>query len=1051
MGAITDAGKRAKRFKWLKRIVIALALYTIIGFFVVPAVIKSQMLKRLPGLTHREAAVRQVKFNPFALSLTIHGFSLKETNGDVFSSFDEFYANFQPIASLFKWSWVFSDISLQKPFAQVTYREDGTFNFANLLGTNAPSSAPTPTNAPVELPRVTIYSLSISNGAVAFADLKRKDTFHTQIGPIDLNLTNLTTIRDRNSHYSFIGRTDTGETFGWSGIVTVNPLSSVGIFRLGGLQLPKYSTYAHDYARYVVQGGLLDIAAIYRYDSATNALDLTVSNAMVALSGLVLKSPDNGETNIAIPSFVISGTEASVARRTARVGLIKSSGGMLLVRHETGGIINLLGLLNQPPPGTPAGSSATNATANTMPPAETPPWTARIDDIAFDNYTLVFQDKDLDHPADVTVDQLGFDIKGVSNASNAPVTASLSLRYAGTGTLAVNGTATLLPPSADLQITESNIDLRTLDPYVEQKARLAITGGALSMNGRAQYASTDPGAPLFSFTGGVAVSNFATVDDVLFKDFAKWDALNVDGIKLQLQPTSLEIGGVEFIHLMTSIVLDSNRQPTFVTVLRTLPGATNSVTNAPAPAAAPAAPAQLPPILVGVVGLQDASVHLIDDFNEPHVRMDIQQMSGTVSNLSSSDQTVASVDMHGQVDDRSPFSISGRMNPLATNHYIDIAVTFTNTELTPLSPYSEVYVGRPLEKGKLSFDVHTLIDHNAIKVDNNVFFDQFTLGAWNDSPKATHLPVKLAINLLKDRNGRINLDIPVSGQLNDPKFSVWPEVWKVVDNLLLKVATSPFSLLGAAFGGGDELSFVAFEPGRSDLRDSETNKLGILAKALFERPALTLEINGSVNTNLDRLPLAHRRLDEQVKSLWAQEQQEAGKPAVSVEQVQLDPVERERLVRKIYKTRFGPYQPSQVDTNQTGGVNSETARVAALLAALPPEARVEHGSSLLHGETADMKKKREAGKPPIGAAPSAAPAVPLTRDQLELEDMEAQLALKIEITGDDYRNLMQKRANQVQAYLLKTGKVTGERLFVTAPKAINESFKGDDRVNLTLD
>jgi hypothetical protein len=268
--------------------------------------------------------------------------------------------------------------------------------------------------------------------------------------------------------------------------------------------------------------------------------------------------------------------------------------------------------------------------------------------------------------------------------------------------------------------------------------------------------------------------------------------------------------------------------------------------------------------------------------------------------------------------------------------------------------------------------------------------------------------------------------------------------------MLEKAATSPFSLLGAAFGGGDELSFIEFEPGRSDLPDSETNKLGILAKALFERPALTLEINGSVDTNLDRLPLAHRRLESQLKSLWAQEQQDAGKPAVSVEQVQLDPAERERLVRKIYKTRFGPYQPSQVDTNQAGGVNSETARVAALLATLPPEARIEHGSILLRGETEATKKKKEE-KAAANAAASAAPAVPLTRDQLELQDMEAQLALKIEITGDDYRDLMQKRANQVQAYLLKTGKVTGERLFVTAPKAVNESFKGEDRVNLSLD
>ena len=209
--------------------------------------------------------------------------------------------------------------------------------------------------------------------------------------------------------------------------------------------------------------------------------------------------------------------------------------------------------------------------------------------------------------------------------------------------------------------------------------------------------------------------------------------------------------------------------------------------------------------------------------------------------------------------------------------------------------------------------------------------DQLTLGAIERQSDATHPPVKLAIALLKDRNGRIQLDIPVTGRLDDPKFRVWPVIWQVVRNLLEKAATSPFSLLGAAFGGGDELSFVDFEPGRSDLPDSETNKLGTLAKALFERPALTLEINGSVDPNLDRLPLAQLRLEEQLKSLWAQEQQSAGKPAVSVEQVQLEPAERERLVRKIYKAKFGPYQPSQVTTNQAGGVNPETARVAALL------------------------------------------------------------------------------------------------------------------------
>src|ERR1700743_2079295 len=159
--AILMAQKRpAARFKWIKRIAIVLAIYTIVGFFIVPAIIKWQMLKRLPALTKRQATVEQVKFNPYAMSLTIRGFSLNETNGDPFVSFDEFYVNFQPWASLFHWGIVLSDLSLTKPFAQVSYLQDGTFNFANLIDTNAPP-APKSTKPPGPLPKVKIYHLVV--------------------------------------------------------------------------------------------------------------------------------------------------------------------------------------------------------------------------------------------------------------------------------------------------------------------------------------------------------------------------------------------------------------------------------------------------------------------------------------------------------------------------------------------------------------------------------------------------------------------------------------------------------------------------------------------------------------------------------------------------------------------------------------------------------------------------------------------------------------------------------------------------------------------------
>lgn len=1048
MGSLTYAGKAPKRYKWTKRIVIALVIYAIIGFFIVPAIIKWQMLKQLPALTHREATVAKVKVNPFAFSLTIRGLALKETNGDVFSSFDEFYIRFRPVASLFRWSWTFSKISLQKPFAQITYNADGTFNFINLIPTNAPAATTPPSTnpTPLSLPRVTIYSLVVSNGAVGFADLSRKDPFKTQFVPIDLNLTNLTTIRDRNSPYSFIAKTETGESFGWSGTITVNPLGSSGKFRLGGLQLPKYATYAHDFARFEIAGGKLDVAAIYRYDSSTNPLDLTLSNAAVGLTGLILKSPD-GETNIAIPSFTVSDTEVNVVRQTARVGMVKSTGGSLLVRQEADGTINLLNQL----------ITSTNASAAPGPtngPLDLSAWSARIDEIAFDNYALTLQDKKLLHPAQLDVDQVAFDVKNISTASNAPITVLANLRFAGTGSIGVKGTGTILPPSADMQLTLSNVDVRPIQPYVEEQATIALAGGTVDLQGRARYAGPDTNAPLLSFEGSLAVSNFNAVDDVLYKDFAKWDSLSVDGIKATALPNSLEVSNVDFVHLVTSIIIGSNHQPTFLTVVRKAPVDTNApvvpVTNAPVSLSQKNPGLLLAkiglPVKIGRVGLKDNSVHYGDDFIEPHASFDVAQIDGSISNISTDPETSAVVDIKGKVDERSPFSVTGRLNPLSPKMTGNMTVTFTNTELTPLSPYTEKYVGRPLSKGKLSFGITCSIADYQLNAQNDFFVDQLTLGAKNGSPDATHLPVKLAIDLLKDRNGRIMLDVPVTGRTDDPKFRIAPVIWQVVDNVLVKAATSPFSLLGAAFGGGEELSFVEFEPGRYSLPDSETNKLEKLAKALYAHPALSLEINGSVDTNRDLLPMAHLRLEEQLKSQWVKEQQAAGKPAVALEQVNLDLDDRTRLVKKMYKTQIGEYQPSQL----TNSANPETARLAALLAVTAPEPSVLHGAVFLRKNA--PKRKTTTVQPQAGAvAATGAPAVPLTRDQLEQEDMEDQLAARINITSDDFRELMQKRANRVQAYLLQTEKVTGDRLFVTAPKTINASFEGQDRANLTLD
>ncbi len=1058
-------GRRPTWVKWSIRIGVALFLYTIIGFFVLPAIIKSQLLKRLPPIVLRPVSIEQVRVNPYALSLTLRGFAIKETNGDNFISFDELYVNFQ-LSSIFRRKFTFAEISVKKPLAQITYLPEGVFNFANIL-TNLPPSPPGPPKPP---PPLLVFQLSITNGAVAFVDLTRKTPFRTQFTPIDVDLTNLTTVRDKNSPYSIVARTGEGETFAWGGNVSINPLRSAGTFRLGGLALSKYAPYEQDYARFQIAGGKVDVAADYRYDSVVNALDGEVSNAVVHLDKFELKDGDTGETVLSIPSLSVEDASAAVLAHNARVGKIKSTGGFVLARQNHDGSINLLSQLILPTNHPPAAAAGTNA-----PSPLAAPWTARIDEIAFDNYSLKVEDHKPTTPASIDIDQLAFDIKNVSNVSNAPVSASLNLRLQQTGTVAVEGTATLLPPSADLNLTVSNIDLRVAQPYVHDQVKLIISSGGVNVHGRARYAAPEPGAPLASFTGDFALNNFLTTDDVLFKDFLKWNTLNVDGIKLAVLPNSLHVDQVKLNGLDTSVIVGPDKRPNIQTILRKDTNAMTAaaITNGTRVATADSAPgeqsetrntqhatvsrAPLPPVSLDKLILENASLHFSDQSLEPHCSFAVAEFGGTIEGLSSQPGTTATVDVKGKVDDRSPFVVSGRVNPLAEDLFADISVTFTNTELTPFSPYTEKLAGRPLEKGKLSFAVHYLVQTNELKAENGFFIDQMTLGAWNNSPDATSLPVKLAIALLKDRNGRISLDVPVHGRIDDPKFSIGPIIWHVIGNLIVKAATSPFSLLGAAFGGGEEMSFVDFQPGHVELQNTDTNKLNTLAKALFERPNVSLEISGAADPAGDREALSRVRADEQVKALWLADQ--GNKTNIALADVKLDPKEYERYVRRAYRQKFGSYRPGELVTGPQTNKSPATARSAAVTAARfnPIDAAgSDHGAFLLMGSAKPPVKLKlyapaSSSGSSSGAATPGQPPRELTPREVELLDMEDQLAKAIVITDDDLRDLMQARANRVQKYLLDTGKVTGDRLFITAPHPLSSAGHPQPRVNLSLD
>jgi hypothetical protein len=1039
-----------KQTRWLKRLAWALVIYTVVGFLVVPAIIKWQLRKQLATHTHRAARVDAVRVNPYALSLGIRGLALTEPDGSTFASFSNFYVNFEAFSSLFRWTWTLKEIQLGSPYGYVAVLTNGQFNFANML-TNAPATnAPAPTSKPP--PPLFVKSLVITNGVVAVADFYRALPFRTQFAPIEVRLTNFTTRPRKDSPYEFTASTGEGEFFNWAGDLSAVPPASAGKFELGGIDLKKYATYVREFTQLDVRDGKVTVGAAYQFALSTNGIDLAVTNGSVLLTNLQVFALEASNALVSIPSASVRGASADLRKRAAKVASVETTGGSILARRFRDGTLELLQLAAPPtnrafsilnPPIT-----ITNAPVAPVPPAA--PWSVLVEGITVKDYAVRVNDEQPPTPANLIADQIELAVKGFSLASNAPVSVQFATRVNQTGAVKLNSEGTLLPLALDSSLEVNAIDLRPFQPYVEQQqVKLAFTSGNVSTTGRASLALAGTNPPAVKFAGDVVLNNIAVVDQIAFQDFARWKQVAVRGIDFVLAPMSVKVRELACDELVTSVVVSSNKQ---LTALAVLPAKTNAPA-APAPPV-PVSSAKTPetllpfPLQLDLLALTNVSIRFVDLSLQPNCRFAIEQFSGTVRGLSSALNTAADVDISGRVNEAAPFSVTGKINPLLRDLLVDLVISNRNTELTAFTPYMEKFAGHPLQKGKLTVGLKYQVKQQALEAQNVVFIDQLTLGQRNNSPDAIKLPVKLGVALLKDRNGRIELDVPVKGRLDDPKFAIGPIIWHVVENLLIKAATSPFTLLGALVGGGEELSFIEFAPGQSAISDAEMAKTEKLGKALYERPALSLEMTGSVDETLDASALAWMKLERELKSARMAELAGKSDAPAAVDEILLSPREYERLLKAHYKKTFNRDRPLPVlITNAVTGVVTN---------ARPAIARSETfkgGASLMlrDGLKTPVKTTNApvtAAMPVVFTRPASMPAI--AADDEVLAQMEMELHAGTEVTPDDLRALMQARAQSVQRALLKTGKVEAERLFILTPKPAEAGARDQPRVILSL-
>ncbi len=703
-----------------------------------------------------------------------------------------------------------------------------------------------------------------------------------------------------------------------------------------------------------------------------------LSQQEFAVSGLRLKAAGEKDPRIEIGALEVKDVAVDLGKRMAMLGAFTTSGGKVAVRRDKQGAVDLLGWLG-------AGKATP---ASGTPQAEEKPWQFSLKTLSLGEYALRFSDEFPEDPVNLAAEGIKIDASDISSGKDQMAKLALDLRLNKGGVLSLTGSAGLNPVVADFSLDMKTASLKPFQPYFTEFLTVTLTDGSASAKGKLRVEAVSGGTPKMAFNGDFSINRLATIDKDEEEDFLKWSALSFRRVNAVTQPLRLDVAEIELDKFYSRLVVNQDGSLNLQHVLKT--------EGKPAPAAQPQGAQDGRQVAqpdyridIAKVTLRNGQVDFSDYFIKPNYSAHLTGLGGSVTGLSSNAGLLAEVALKGRVDNQGQLGINGKINPLAGNLFLDLLASLQDFELSSLAPYSAKYAGYGIQKGKLSFDVKYRVENRKLTAENHLFLNQLTFGDKVESPVATKLPVLLAVALLKDRSGNIDVNLPISGSLDDPQFSLGGIIFKVIINLIAKAVTSPFALLGSLFGGGEELAYLEFEYGKDVLGKEAETKLNAIALALNERPRLKLDIGGQVDAEKDSEGIRQLELERKVKAQKLKDLLQRSDFSGSVDEVKVEQGEYARYLSAAYKQEKIPTKPR----NLVGFVKD-----------------------------------------------------------IPLAEMEKLMLANFDVSEGDLRDLANHRAQEAKEYLVNVGKVAAERIFILAPqdtKANQEKAKLS-RVNFVL-
>ena len=957
---------------WIASILIAIG---ILGALVAPPLLRHKLAAELSKRLHRDVAIQQVRINPYAMSIAIRGFSMKEPNSAATAvAFDELYLDVE-MRSVIQRALAIKELRLSRPYISLIRNNDRTYNYQDLVD-EVMAGPPGPSGPP---PRFLLENIKVIDGKIDFDDRPER-TKHT-LSSIRIDVPFLSSLPHD---------VDVKVKPAFSALLNGAPIqigADTELFKdshestvrinIDKLQIPKYLDYSPVELNFKAPTGQIDgrLTAAFRTSKDKPSV-LSVSGDLT-LKDLVLRQKDE-KPLLSLPSLELAIEDFEVFANQAAFRAVKAQGLELSLTRDRNGRLNLASLVERPPP-----------TGPSQPKKEGAPFGYRVGEILLESGTLHFVDAAPERPYQATLSNVRLNVKNLTNEPEKKADVELSFdseakgtkeqrgkassgaRSDGKGTVRLIGTAGANPIAARFNLEAQGLELPPIEPYLAGQVNFVVTRGKAGTKGNLSVESGREGPLKVGYEGSLQISDFTAIDRDTTQDLFKWKSLDLRGFQWAMSPLQLRVNEVNLADFYARIFIgpDGKFNLQNLAAEKKEPSEATAVSAAPSQSDAPAQSGERR-VTIGQINLRGGDVHFSDFFIKPNYSANLAAVQGTISELKP--ETPGDLAIQAKLDNAAPVDVRGKINPLGKDLFMDLNANATDIDLSPLSPYAGKYVGYGISSGKLSFQVQYKLANRKLEGENKITLNQLTFGDKIESPQATKLPVLLAVALLKDRNGVIDVNLPIGGSLDEPQFSVGGIVLKLILNIITKAVTAPFALLGSLFGGGgEELSHIEFGYGRSDLTADAESRLKTLATAMDNRPALKLEISGRFDPVNDLEGLKRVKIERKVKAQKVKELTRQGTAPKSVDEVQIDGNEYERLLKAVY------------------------------------------------GEEKFPKPRN---------------AIGLAKD-LPVPEMESLMLKNTQVTDDELRELANRRAQMVRDYLLTTGKAGVDRLFIAASKA----------------